>query len=85
MKTVCVLTLGWLLFDSELTFKNIMGMILAVVGMIIYSWAMEMEKQANSKTLPNVKNSLTEEEIKLLKEGMDNAPVKDVQLGESKV
>ena len=44
-----------------------------------------MEKQANSKTLPNVKNSLTEEEIKLLKEGMDNAPVKDVQLGESKV
>lgn len=87
MKTVCVLTLGWLLFDSELTFKNIMGMTLAVVGMIIYSWAVELEKQkqANSKTLPNVKNSLTEEEIKLLKEGMDNAPVKDVQLGESKV
>ncbi|PSS21838.1 UDP-galactose transporter like [Actinidia chinensis var. chinensis] len=30
MKTVCVLTLGWLLFDSELTFKNILGMEVAV-------------------------------------------------------
>lgn len=88
MKTVCVLTLGWLLFDSELTFKNIMGMILAVVGMVIYSWAVEVEKQAanNTKGVPNVKNSLTEEEIRLLKEGVDsNASVKDVQLGESKV
>ncbi|GMN34608.1 hypothetical protein TIFTF001_004780 [Ficus carica] len=87
MKTVCVLTLGWLLFDSALTFKNIMGMILAVVGMVIYSWSVEVEKQANNtKSLPNVKNSLTEEEIRLLKEGMDNnAPVKDVQLSESKV
>lgn len=87
MKTVCVLTLGWLLFDSALTFKNIMGMILAVVGMVIYSWSVEVEKQANNtKSLANVKNSLTEEEIRLLKEGMDNnAPLKDVQLGESKV
>lgn len=49
MKTVCVLTLGWLLFDSELTFKNIMGMVLAVVGMIVYSWAVEVEKQSNAK------------------------------------
>ncbi|PRQ28841.1 hypothetical protein RchiOBHm_Chr5g0007361 [Rosa chinensis] len=38
MKTVCVLTLGWLLFDSALTFKNLMGMALAVVGIIVYSW-----------------------------------------------
>ncbi|KAF4349394.1 hypothetical protein CsatB_007892 [Cannabis sativa] len=83
MKTVCVLTLGWLLFDSELTFKNIMGMALAVVGMIIYSWAVELEKQANSKALTSVKNSMTEEEIRLLKEGMES--VKDVQLGDSKV
>lgn len=63
-------------------------MILAVVGMVIYSWAVEVEKQAanNTKGVPNVKNSLTEEEIRLLKEGVDsNASVKDVQLGESKV
>ncbi|KAL5557625.1 hypothetical protein UlMin_033836 [Ulmus minor] len=85
MKTVCVLTLGWLLFDSELTFKNIMGMILAVVGMIVYSWAVEVEKQSNAKnSLSHPKNSLTEEEIRLLKEGIDNKPVKDVELGESK-
>lgn len=84
MKTVCVLTLGWLLFDSALTFKNISGMILAVVGMVIYSWAVEAEKQRNAKTLPQSKNSLTEEEIRLLKEGVENAPVKDVELGETK-
>ncbi|XP_034675712.1 UDP-rhamnose/UDP-galactose transporter 1-like isoform X2 [Vitis riparia] len=84
MKTVCVLTLGWLLFDSELTFKNISGMIVAVVGMIIYSWAVEIEKQANAKTMSNVKNSLTEEEIRLLKDGIEKTPVKDIELGESK-
>lgn len=84
MKTVCVLTLGWLLFDSELTFKNISGMIVAVVGMIIYSWAVEIEKQANAKTMSNVKNSLTEEEIRLLKDGIEKTTVKDIELGESK-
>lgn len=85
MKTLCVLTLGWLLFDSELTFKNIMGMVLAVVGMVIYSWAVEIEKQPNAKTLPHSKNSLTEEEIRLLKEGVENSPLKDIELGQAKV
>ncbi|GKU98232.1 hypothetical protein SLEP1_g11262 [Rubroshorea leprosula] len=87
MKTVCILTLGWLPFDSALTFKNILGMILAVVGMVIYNWAVEVEKQANAKALPSMKNSLTvtEEEIRLLKEGLKNIPIKDVELGESRV
>ncbi|CAK9183429.1 unnamed protein product [Ilex paraguariensis] len=84
MKTVCVLTLGWLLFDSELTFKNIMGMMIAVIGMVIYSWAMEVGKQSTSKITSHTKNSLTEEEIRLLKEGVENTPVKDIELGESK-
>jgi len=84
MKTVCVLTLGWLLFDSELTFKNIMGMIIAVLGMVIYSWAVEAEKQSNPKTLPHhAKNSMTEEEIRLLKDGLEKIPLKDVELGEA--
>ncbi|KAF4350747.1 hypothetical protein G4B88_019534 [Cannabis sativa] len=83
MKTVCVLTLGWLLFDSELTFKNIMGMALAVVGMLIYSWAVELEKHSNSKALTNVKNSMAEEEIILLVEGMES--VADCQFGHPKV
>ncbi|KAG9455527.1 hypothetical protein H6P81_000035 [Aristolochia fimbriata] len=82
MKTVCVLTLGWLLFDSELTLKNILGMALAVLGMIIYSWAVEVDKQANSKA--SHKNSLTEEDIKLLKEAVETAPGKDIELGQSK-
>lgn len=85
MKTVCVLTLGWLLFDSEMTFKNIAGMALAVVGMVIYSWAIDLEKQRNSKSTPHGKNSMTEDEIKLLKEGIEHIDLKDVELAESKV
>ncbi|XP_052202129.1 UDP-rhamnose/UDP-galactose transporter 2-like isoform X2 [Diospyros lotus] len=83
MKTVCVLTLGWLLFDSELAFKNIMGMIIAVVGMIIYSWAVEVEKQSNNKIAHHTKNSLTEDETAPLKEGIEHI-LKDVELGCSK-
>ncbi|XP_077220793.1 UDP-rhamnose/UDP-galactose transporter 2-like [Tasmannia lanceolata] len=76
MKTVCVLMLGWLLFDSELTLKNILGMAIAVLGMVIYSWAVEIEKRA--------KESLSEEDIRLLKDGMENTFSKDTELGESK-
>lgn len=88
MKTVCVLTLGWMLFDSELTMKNIMGMLTAVVGMVIYSWAVELEKaaaNATTKITPASKHSLTEEELRLLKEGVENTPIKDIDLGDSKV
>ncbi|XP_010533408.1 PREDICTED: UDP-galactose transporter 2-like [Tarenaya hassleriana] len=85
MKTVCVLTLGWLLFDSAMTFKNIMGIALAVVGMIIYSWAVEVEKQCNAnKALNSVKHSLTEEEFQLLKVGVETKPLNDVETGQSK-
>ncbi|XXG57525.1 hypothetical protein AAC387_Pa03g4658 [Persea americana] len=83
MKTVCVLTLGWLLFDSELTLKNILGMVIAVLGMLIYSWAVEAEKQPNAK-IPIVKESLTEEDIRLLKEGVEDASARDVELGQAK-
>ena len=78
MKTVCVLTLGWLLFDSELTLKNILGIVLAVVGMVVYSWAVEVEKKANSKIIPG-KDNLSEA-WQLLKE---ESTVKDVELGKS--
>ncbi|XP_076931191.1 UDP-rhamnose/UDP-galactose transporter 2-like [Bidens hawaiensis] len=83
MKTVCVLTLGWLLFDSELTFKNIAGMLVAVAGMVIYSWAVEVEKAA-AKSLPHSKHSLTEEELNLLKDGLEKGPIRDVEFGGDK-
>ncbi|KAL5808379.1 hypothetical protein ACOSQ3_029070 [Xanthoceras sorbifolium] len=83
MKTVCVLTLGWLLFDSELTVKNILGMALAVLGMVVYSWAMEVEKQANSKTLTHMKENFSEEDVELLKQIKDDS-VKHVEIGDSK-
>ncbi|CAA7399421.1 unnamed protein product [Spirodela intermedia] len=44
-KTLCVLILGWMLFDSALTVNNVFGMMLAVLGMIFYSSSMEAEKQ----------------------------------------
>ncbi|EXB40464.1 hypothetical protein L484_013767 [Morus notabilis] len=64
MKTVCVLSMGWSLFDMEMGLKNILGMALAVIGMIVYSWAVEAEKQAASAKIfiPSMK----EENIKLL-------------------
>lgn len=81
MKTVCVLTLGWLLFDSELTLKNILGVVLAVVGMVVYSSAVEVEKKANSKIIPG-KESLSEEDSQLLEENGESG-VNDVELGKS--
>ncbi|KAL6178855.1 hypothetical protein ACLB2K_050372 [Fragaria x ananassa] len=56
-----------------------------VVGMVIYSWAVEAEKQPG-KPLSNSKTSLTEEEINLLKVGLDTgATVKDVEHAATKL
>ncbi|XP_013587252.1 PREDICTED: LOW QUALITY PROTEIN: UDP-galactose transporter 2 [Brassica oleracea var. oleracea] len=84
MKTVCVLTLGWLLFDSEMTVKNVAGMIISVVGMVIYSWAVELEKQRKPKATPHGKNSMTEDELRLLKEGIEHMNLEDMELGGNK-
>lgn len=45
MKTILVLVLGWLLFDSKITLKLFGGMVIAVLGMIMYSWAVEKAKK----------------------------------------
>lgn len=68
MKTVAVLILGWVVFDSVLTSKNMLGMSLAVVGMIVYSWAVETAKQqaAKAASLPTAME-LSEEDISLLR------------------
>ncbi|KAH1040252.1 hypothetical protein J1N35_041995 [Gossypium stocksii] len=77
MKTVCVLTLGWLLFDSELTFKNILGMAIAVLGMVLYSWAVEADKAA-----PLPKHGSDHVKLLLKQHEVDGlSPVKDVELG----
>lgn len=51
MKTLLVLALGWALFGAPVSVKNILGMTVAVVGMVAYSWAVEREK-ANKPLLP---------------------------------
>ncbi|XVF01688.1 hypothetical protein REPUB_Repub04eG0109900 [Reevesia pubescens] len=83
MKTVAVLILGWLLFDSELTLKNIFGMAIAILGMVVYSWAVEADK-TDPKVLPYRKDSCSEEDLKLLKQEVDgSSTLKDVELGKS--
>jgi len=74
--------LGWLLFDSEMTMKNISGMVLAIVGMVVYSWAVEIEKQANAMAIPQPKSQLSDEELMLLKEGMDDSSLRDEEIGQ---
>ncbi|KAK1388713.1 UDP-galactose transporter 2 [Heracleum sosnowskyi] len=85
MKTVCVLVLGWVLFDSVLTVKNIMGMLIAVVGMVIYSWAVDLEKQQSKIATHRIKSNLTDEDIRLLKEGVEHTPPVVTEIEQSKV
>ena len=84
MKTVCVLILGWVLFDSALTVKNILGMLLAVLGMVVYSWAVEHEKQAKLATHISAEIKSEGEDIKLLKEKVNGLPGSDLELGQTK-
>lgn len=54
---------------------------MAVVGMVVYSWAVEAEKKANSQ----VRNNVSEENAQLLKQNSDlQSEVKDVELGKSR-
>lgn len=85
MKTVCVLVLGWVLFDSVLTFKNIMGIVIAVVGMVIYSWAVELEKKQSKIATHLIKSNLTDEDIRLLKEGVEHTSLEVTAIEQSKV
>lgn len=80
MKTVCVLLLGWFIFDSVLTVKNMLGMAMAVLGMITYSWAVEVAKSQAAKAAPvKIKEPMfIEEEASLLKNGKEN---KDLEFG----
>ena len=79
MKTVCVLLLGWMFFDSTLNFKNIMGMLMAVLGMVLYSSAMEASKQVPPKTpLPLLKGMSfvsDDEDVSLLKGGFGSQDI----------
>nr|GEX44577.1 UDP-rhamnose/UDP-galactose transporter 2-like [Tanacetum cinerariifolium] len=68
---------------SAVSFQNILGMLVAVAGMVIYSWAVEVEKAATKSTAYS-KLSLTEEELNSLKDGLEKGPIKDYELGESK-
>eukprot|EP00270_Netrium_digitus_P019920 TRINITY_DN8004_c0_g1_i3.p1 TRINITY_DN8004_c0_g1~~TRINITY_DN8004_c0_g1_i3.p1 ORF type:complete len:377 (-),score=95.34 TRINITY_DN8004_c0_g1_i3:174-1304(-) len=60
MKTVLVLLLGWVLFDSVLTLKNVAGMTLAVLGMVMYSVSVERGRERRgAPILISPKDSIT--------------------------
>lgn len=80
MKTVCVLILGWVLFDSALTLKNILGMLLAIVGMLVYSWAVEQDKKQASARVEG--RGMDQENVKLLKANVNSQT--DLELGQTK-
>ncbi|KAI5072488.1 hypothetical protein GOP47_0012594 [Adiantum capillus-veneris] len=75
MKTVCVLILGWILFDSSLTSKNILGMLMAILGMVVYSWAVEVGKRVQASGAPALvlskEPSFSDEDVSLLKSGFE--------------
>ena len=41
IKTVLILFLGWAVFHQAMSLKNVGGIVLAIVGMLGYSWALE--------------------------------------------
>lgn len=84
MKTVCVLILGWILFDSALTVKNILGMLLAVMGMVVYSWVVETEKKASAPIPRNKSDMLDDSEDVPLKARVSGLPSSDLEEGEMK-
>lgn len=75
MKSFLVLGLGWLLFQSVLSYKNLLGMAMAVVGMVLYSWAMEVNKARAGGELSQVsgreesKGKVSDDEEEPLKVG----------------
>lgn len=84
MKTVCVLILGWILFDSALTVKKVLGMLFAVVGMIVYSLAVEHDKQAKLASHVKGDHVLDEEDVSLLKDKVNSLPEPDLELAQTK-
>jgi len=84
MKTVCVLILGWILFDSALTVKNIMGMLIAILGMLVYSWAVEADKKAAKFVSARSSDILNGEDVKLLKDKANGLSDSDLEHGQLK-
>lgn len=85
MKTVAVLILGWILFDSALTIKNILGMLLAIMGMVVYSWAMESEKKATASIPRNKSDMLDGGEDVPLKSRSSGIPSSELDLEEGPI
>lgn len=60
MKTILVLVLGWVLFDSKLTGKNLLGMSVAIAGMFMYSWAVEVDRARLHRSMSSSSVKMTD-------------------------
>ena len=45
VKTILVIVLGALIFESPISVRNVVGMGIALGGMVMYSWAVERAKE----------------------------------------
>lgn len=59
-----------------------MGMVIAIVGMVIYSWADELEKQTKIPS-DDIENGLTDDDVRLLKEEVEHTPLKATETEQS--
>ncbi|KAG6524654.1 hypothetical protein ZIOFF_014589 [Zingiber officinale] len=63
---------------------SILGTLLAVLGMVAYSWAIESEKQVKLPTHINADSKLAGEDVMLLKEKVNGLPEANIEFGQSK-
>ena len=80
MKTVCVLIIGWVYFNDRFTLKSLSGMLLAIAGMVMYSWAVEkakgQQKEAANKSQDNLEK-LEEGPVNVAKSPRTASPTKE--------
>jgi solute carrier family 35 protein E3 len=52
LKTCLVLTFGYVLLHDPFSWRNILGILIAVVGMVLYSYFCTVETQKNTEVSP---------------------------------
>ncbi|CAM9002208.1 unnamed protein product [Rhodiola kirilowii] len=84
-ETVSVLILGWVLCDTSPTLKSILAVTVAVVGSVLYSWAVKVENQrlSTTKDFRSMDKILAENETTMVKEEAGTKPVTDIEHGET--
>jgi solute carrier family 35 protein E3 len=62
LKTCLVLAFGYILLKNPFSWRNICGILIAVIGMVLYSYASVMESQQKAEEIPLISTQITKEE-----------------------